>query len=180
MDGDHAVFLITGISASGKSTVADLLARRFQRGVHLRGDAFRRMVVTGWVDIEPDESAVAHSDLDLRYRIAAAAADTYFDAGFTVALQDVVLGAYLKRYVDYVRSRPLYVVVLTPRTDVVAEREAARTKTAYRSDSWTIQDLDRGLREQTPRVGLWLDNSDQTVEETVDEILSRREEALVC
>lgn len=39
------VVLITGISASGKSTVAELLAQRFDRGVHVKGDVFRRMVV---------------------------------------------------------------------------------------------------------------------------------------
>jgi chloramphenicol 3-O-phosphotransferase len=42
-----AMVLITGIPAAGKSTVADRLARRFSRGVHVRGDLFRRMVVTG-------------------------------------------------------------------------------------------------------------------------------------
>jgi hypothetical protein len=29
----------------------------------------------------------------------------------------------------------------------------------------------RGLREETPRIGLWLDTSDMTVDETVDAIL---------
>jgi hypothetical protein len=48
---------------------------------------------------------------------------------------------------------------------------------AYRPGSWTIEELDRALREETPRLGLWLDNSDQTPTETVDEILARREEA---
>jgi cytidylate kinase len=179
VDDAPSVFLITGIQAAGKSTVADTLARRFERGVHLRGDAFRRMVVSGWVDMEPEETPEAHSHLDLRYRIAAAAADTYYDAGFTVALQDVVLGDHLARYVKYVRSRPLHVVVLTPRTDVVAEREAARNKTAYRVGSFTIGDLDRALRERTPHIGLWIDNSDQDPSDTVDEILGRLDEARI-
>jgi dephospho-CoA kinase len=44
---DSAGFVITGVMAAGKSTVADLLARRFDRGVHVRGDVFRKMIVTG-------------------------------------------------------------------------------------------------------------------------------------
>lgn len=46
---DHlrAVFLLTGNMASGKSTVAQLLAERLPRAAHVRGDAFRRMIVTG-------------------------------------------------------------------------------------------------------------------------------------
>ena len=38
---------------------------------------------------------------------------------------------------------------------------------------WTVALLDRALRQQTPRLGLWLDTTDQTPEETVDEILDR-------
>ncbi|MER7129260.1 hypothetical protein [Streptosporangium saharense] len=33
--------------------------------------------------------------------------------------------------------------------------------------------LDAVLRERTPRLGLWLDTSEQTPEETVEEILAR-------
>ena len=33
------------------------------------------------------------------------------------------------------------------------------------------------MREETPRVGLWLDSSELTAEQTVDEILRRAEEA---
>jgi cytidylate kinase len=176
---DPSVFLVTGISAAGKSTVGDLLARRFERGVHVKGDIFRRMVVSGYVDIDLDDAPAAHSDLDLRYRIGAATADAYFDAGFTVVLQDIVLGDYLHRYVSYVRSRPLSVVALTPRPEVVAAREAARSKTAYPGGSFTIEYLDEVLRSGTHRLGLWIDNSDQTPDETVDEILSRLDEARV-
>jgi len=36
----NGVWLIAGVQAAGKSTVADLLARRFERGVHIRGGQF--------------------------------------------------------------------------------------------------------------------------------------------
>jgi predicted kinase len=52
LDGS-GVFVVTGVMASGKSTVAELLARRFARGVHLRGDVFRKMIVTGRDPISP-------------------------------------------------------------------------------------------------------------------------------
>ncbi len=41
------VIVITGAMAAGKSTVAELLASRFARSVHVRGDSFRRMIVNG-------------------------------------------------------------------------------------------------------------------------------------
>jgi dephospho-CoA kinase len=41
----HGIVLITGIQADGKSTVAQMLAERLPRSVHLRGDLFRRAIV---------------------------------------------------------------------------------------------------------------------------------------
>jgi cytidylate kinase len=84
------VYLITGPMAAGKATVAGLLASRFERGVHLEGDVFRRSIVSGRKEITPELSPEAISRLRLRYRLAAAAADSYCEAGFTVALDDVV------------------------------------------------------------------------------------------
>jgi cytidylate kinase len=168
---EQAVVLVTGIQAAGKSTVAQLLAERLDRSVHVRGDLFRRMVISGRVDMTPEPSEEAVRQLRLRYRLTAATCDEYFRAGFTVVAQDVILGDYLAEMVCLIKQRPLLLVVLAPRVDAVAAREEGRGKGAY--DEWTIELLDRGLREDTPRIGLWLDTSDQTAEQTVDEILKR-------
>ncbi|WP_244317061.1 AAA family ATPase [Micromonospora terminaliae] len=166
-----AVVLISGIMAAGKSTVADLLARRLPRAVHLRGDVFRRMIVSGRAAMTAGLTDEAWRQLRLRYDLAASAADRYAAAGFTVVLQDVVLGAELPALVERIRHRPLAVVVLAPRADVVAARERDRPKQGY--GDWPVADLDADFRSTTPRIGLWLDTSAQTPEETVDEILAR-------
>lgn len=167
------VVLVTGIPAAGKSTVADLLARRFDRAVHVRGDVFRRMVVAGRSEMTATPSEDARSQLEVRYRLGAHTADIYHQAGFAVVAQDVVIGAGLADYVAAIRSRPLVVVVLAPDPDVVAGREAARDKTAYRPGGHDVAALDRALRGDTPRLGLWLDTSDQTPTQTVDTIVTR-------
>ena len=174
-----SVFFVTGISAAGKTTVSELLAHRFDRGVHVKGDVFRRMVVSGRVHMRPGAPPEAERQLDLRYRLGAMTADAYFDAGFTVVVQDIVMGPALQTYIDRIRARPLYVVVLAPSLEVVSAREAARGKTAYQPDGPTVADLDGFLRNETPRIGLWLDTSEQTAKETVEEILRRKDEALV-
>lgn len=179
MGEDACVFLITGVSAAGKSTVSQLLAERFQRSVHVKGDVFRRMVVSGREHVRPGAPPEALAQLELRYRLGAATADAYVDAGFTVVVQDIVMGPSLTTYVESIRSRPLFVVVLAPRADVVRSREAKRPKTAYQPDGPTVDDLDAYLRGETPRIGLWLDSSVQTPDETVDEILARSDEARV-
>ena len=165
------VFVVTGIMASGKSTVAQALAERFTRSVHVRGDVFRRVIVSGSAPITPAGGEAMDAELRLRYRPSAMVTEEYARAGYTVVVQDVILGPDLATYVGMIGHRPLSVVVLAPRPEVVARREAERPKKGY--TNWTIEALDASLREGTPRLGLWLDTSDQTPEQTVDEILAR-------
>jgi GrpB-like predicted nucleotidyltransferase (UPF0157 family) len=166
-----AIYLITGPMAAGKSTVARLLAERFARGVYLEGDFFRRSIVGGRAEMTPHPSPQAVEQLRLRYHLAATAADGYCQAGFTVALEDVVAGPLLGEYRTLIRSRPCHVIVLMPSLEAVAGREAARQTKGY--TQWPVEELYEGFASGTPRVGLWLDTSDQTAEETVEEILSR-------
>lgn len=125
----RGVVLVTGVMAAGKSTVAQALAERLPRAAHVRGDVFRRMIVTGCEEYLPGaSSAEAVAQLRLRYRLSAATADAYAEAGFTAVVQDVVLGEELAAYVRLVRSRPLDNSALTPAETVdaiVAGRERA-------------------------------------------------------
>ncbi|MFJ6675629.1 AAA family ATPase [Actinosynnema sp. NPDC091369] len=172
-----AVVVITGAMAAGKSTVAQLPAEALPRAAHVRGDVFRRMVVSGRAEVRPDD-AEAEAQLRLRYRLSAMVADEYAAHGWTAVVQDVILGDHLAEYVDAVRTRPRYVVLLAPSADALRAREEQRAKTGY-GDAWTVEDLDRGLREGTPRLGLWLDTTEQTPDETVRTILDRLDDARV-
>jgi cytidylate kinase len=73
--GPGVMFLITGIQASGKSTVAQLLAERFPRSAHVRGDLFRRMLVASREEPLPGFGPVALAQLRLRHQLAVEAAD---------------------------------------------------------------------------------------------------------
>ena len=168
---ETAVYLITGPMAAGKSTVARLVADEFERGVHLEGDFFRRSIVSGREEMTPDRSPEALEQLRLRYRLGAAAADAYFDAGFGVALDDVVAGPLLDEYRAMIRSERCHVIVLLPSMAAVRQREAQRNGTGY--DRWGLEDFYKGFVETTPRTGTWLDTTDLTPGETVAEIRRR-------
>ncbi len=167
----HAFFLISGPSASGKSTVARLLAERFERSVHLEGDCFRRSIVAGRHEMTPDASPEAVRQLRLRYRLATAAADTYFEDRFTVVLEDVIAGPLLPECVGLVESRPVHVVVLVPSVRTLSRRDADRGRTGYAH--WPVERLYELFAHETPRLGLWLDTSEQLPAQTVGEILAR-------
>jgi cytidylate kinase len=175
----EGVTIVTGISAAGKSTVSQLLAERFERSVHVKGDVFRRMIVGGreWLGGQ-HHSEEAVRQLRLRYQLSAHVADRYCEAGFTTIVQDIIIGRHLAEYVDSVASRPRRLVVLAPRASVVAQREAERGKVAY-VGAVTPAEFDAVFRAETPPIGLWLDTSEQAPEETVDEIIARADESVI-
>jgi chloramphenicol 3-O-phosphotransferase len=143
---------------------------RLPAAVHLRGDVFRRMIVSGRADMTNPPSAEAERQLNLRYELAAGSARRYAEAGFTVIYQDVVLGAALHRVLERLAGLDAGLVVLNPDTDTLARRDAEREKTGY-AGGWTPALLEAGVRE-TPPLGLWIDNGAMTVDETVEAILS--------
>ncbi len=171
------VIVITGAMAAGKSTVAELLAHRLPRSVHVRGDVFRRMVVNGRVDMSPGAGPEAMSQLHLRYALAAHTADAYAAAGFDAILQDVIIGPELAGFVERITTPDRHLVVLSPSVSALEWRERQRDKTGYRHFSPGA--LDEVLRRETAQIGYWLDSSAQSPDETVDDILTHLDLARV-
>ncbi len=170
------IILITGNMAAGKSTIAQALAERLPKSVHLRGDLFRRMIVNGQAEMSFELSAEAQQQLALRYQLAAEAAKSYFKAGFTVVYQDIIIGTALAEMLTAFQDFPLSVVVLCPRAEIVAARDHSRSKTGY-PNAAAVRAFDRVLHQETPQIGYWLDSSDLTVDETVDAILHQLAQA---
>lgn len=165
------VYVITGLMASGKSTVAQLLAERLPRAVHLRGDAFRRMIVSGREDMRDPPTEEALRQLDLRYRLTAGAAHAYHAAGFTVVMQDNYYGDRLPYVMGLLAPLPVRAVVLCPGADTIRAREAARGKTGY--GGYDAGQLYQSFMDTTPRLGYWLDTTHLTPAESVDAILAK-------
>jgi predicted kinase len=181
-DVGAGVWLVVGVQASGKSTVADLLARQFERGVHVRSGEFYRWALSGWVHHDDERESEARRFLNLRYRLSAHVADEYCAEGFTTVVQDNLYGDDVGTWLQRVTSRPRHLVVLRPTVETVRQREAQRRqssgKVAYRDGGISIEELDRQL-STVLKIGLWLDTSAQSPEETVREIVRRQAEARV-
>jgi predicted kinase len=149
--------LITGPQGAGKTTVARLVARRFERGVHVEGDAFLRFIDAGRSEMSPSPSPEAFGQLRLRYELSHHAAVEYERAGFSVVVDDVVAGPMLRE----VAPRYAHVVVLFPPEETVAARAGSRHA------PWVY----RVFAEETPRIGTWIDSGDLTPEQTAAAIL---------
>ena len=180
------VILVTGLQAAGKSTIGARLAARCERAAFIEGGMLWKMVVSGREDMSADPSPEARGQYELRVRNGALLADSFSRAGITSVHADFVIGDNLARYTEWVTTRPLRIVMLTPRLDVVMQRESGRSTDVYRS--WIAAEGSMGAAverfsswlDETPRLGLWIDTSDQSPDETVDHILAKWDDALVA
>lgn len=172
MIGAVALFVISGVSAAGKSTVARLLAQRFERGVCVPGDAIRAMIASGRVEMRPDAEAEALRQLTLRYAGALAVAGVFLDGGFDVVVEDVIIGPILRDFLALVPVPELHLVFLDPDAAAIQRREEERDRVAYGPGRWSVGGLQALLREETDRIGLWLDTTGQSAAESVECILS--------
>jgi len=164
--------VISGVSASGKSTVGHLLAKRFERGVCVPGDAIRAMIVSGRVDVRPDSGAEPLRQLALRYAGALSVADVFLNGGFDVVVEDVIIGPILREFLSLVPVPEFHLVFLDPDAAAIERRERERDRVAYGPGRWSVGGLQAVLRNETDRIGLWLDTTDQSAQETVEAILA--------
>jgi len=175
------LFVITGITASGKTTVGHALASMLPRSVHIDGDWVQRFVVSGAVPMDLPPPAGAIEQLRLRYAGALAVARVYRHAGFDAVVTDNIFEHDLPGVLNVAfaadDTSTVFVIVLSPSIDEVRRRYQDRPGGGYTA-TVTVEGLAAAL-QRTPHLGLWLDSSHQTPTETAEEILDRLEQAVV-
>lgn len=170
MPTEPALILVSGMQGAGKTTVARRLAQRCARGAWVSGDALQQMVVSGgkWPESRMMSTEAARQ-LRLRLRHACLLGLSFVEAGFTAVVDDIVIGERVDHLLAELAGRRFIFVMLTPRPAVVRERERGRGTRLWEAWGW----MDAEIRTNTRRLGLWLDTSDQSADETVDAILRR-------
>jgi len=162
--------------------VGELLAKRFPVAAHIDGDHVQRFIVSGrrWPQSRDDvDFATGHlvgeagRQLRLRLRNGCLLAGSFVDAGITAILTDIIAGSRYEELVDHLSGRTIHFVMLRSAVNVLRRREGERGTGSNDFEEY----IEDGIGAM-PRVGLWLDSAALTPRVIVDEILSRRKEAV--
>lgn len=160
------VLVVTGPPGAGKSTVARVVAKGFDKAVHLHTDDFYAWIVSGYV--EPWDPASQDQNVTVVDAIALVA-KRFADGGYTVVL-DGIVGPW---FLDPFRAIGASYALLLPPVEVAHARAAARVDHPL-PDLAVVGQMHAQL---TARLDGYeqhvVDNAELTVEETAAEVRRR-------
>ena len=170
------IIVIAGLPGAGNTTTARRLAQRLPRAAHVEADEMQRLIVSGGVWPEArDMSAEAHTQLRLRLHHACLLSRSFADAGIDAVVDDIIIGSRVDDLLDELSVAPFHLVMLAPAFATIVDRWKAMASPYVDAWSW----MDDELHHRTRRVGLWLDTTDRTPDQVVDDIVERLDDALV-
>jgi chloramphenicol 3-O-phosphotransferase len=173
LDHGRACLIVTGAPGAGKSSVSRAVAQRLERSALLDGDAINALTVSGfvWALGEPADEAARQVDL-LHTNLCALAAN-FADASFTPVVDAVIADrGRLDFFLETLAPRRVLLVVLTPGADVCRARNLGRSpESQFFFEGHEA--LMAGMRADFGTIGWRLDSSQLSLEETVQQIVTR-------
>jgi cytidylate kinase len=129
-----ALLIITGPPGAGKSTVAGLLADRFEPSALVQGDAFFGFVARGYIDPWLPES---HEQNTVVTEATARATSAFTRGGFTTVFDGMVGPWFLPTFLGIADVDAVHYAVLLPSVETCVARVLGRTDHGFREETVT-------------------------------------------
>jgi cytidylate kinase len=171
-----SLVIVTGPPGAGKSTVARVLAHRFEQSVLVEGDAFfgfiARGALTPWLPEANEQNEVVT-------QAAAAAAGRYAAGGFVTVYDGMVGPWFLSTFLGATGLGRVDYVVLLPSVERCIERVGTRQGHGFRDEGATRHMYRQFARADIDRRHLLLDPPDDP-DEVADMIVAALEHDLLA
>ncbi len=170
------IWLINGIPGAGKTTTAHALAQKFPRSVHIEGDKLQDLIVAGKVNPGTEPYDEETRQITLCVKNQCLLGRSFAEAGFEVFIDYVITDpGRIAEYKSHLGTAQVNLITLFPGIAEALRRDAQREK--HVAAHWTH--LEEFMKKELAGQGLWIDNSNRSVDQVVALILQAQEEARV-
>lgn len=165
------IIIITGPCGSGKSTIANQLAKSSEHPltIHLHTDDFYNYIRNGYIEPWKEESA---SQNEVVIRAIVAYATVFYKQGYEVYVDGIIGPWFLDAWLEIVKEEiEVNYIVLRPNLETTITRVVGREKNKKHPLS---SELIKSMWNSFASLGKYennvVDNSNQTIEESASDI----------
>ncbi|MCL5789649.1 MAG: AAA family ATPase [Candidatus Thermoplasmatota archaeon] len=160
----NTIYVISGPSAVGKSTISKLVANSLPKSALISGDHVHHMIIGGhlapWKDVSQD---------NLTWKNIAELTKNFLDSGFDVVIDAVVFPSKVRYLKDAIGKRDVitkYVILLADKSSLL-QRDNERTESMEERCLVLLEEFNA----LNPKPRNYLDTTSKSPEEIAGEIL---------